>query len=55
MFDNFKISKQTLDTLDDYIINYRKMIIAIIYDKFLRDSNIDINQLYDEYCCLDNL
>jgi len=50
--DYLKVSKQTLMSLEKHIINHRKMILCIIYDKYMRDKDIDLEDILNHYCTI---
>jgi hypothetical protein len=50
--DYLKVSKQTLTSLEKHIINHRKMMLCIIYDKYMRDKDIDLDDILIHYCSI---
>ena len=50
-----RISIQTLNDLDNHIIQHRKMMICLIYYKYMRDTDVNLCELLEKYCSIKNI
>lgn len=55
MSDHLKVSKQTIQDFEKLLISNRKMILSIIYYKYMSKSNIKLDELIEEYCQIKNI